>query len=150
MKYRNNLRNRKKVKFAHSPLTLFTTLVSCRVAGVIALSRLARASFKFLFCEGEKTLRKIKGAVTRNRCLSARVKEKIGGDPGGRGGKRARSCDIAKLRGGGWDSPCRSLEEALTNDGGNFYYFRCRPIRRASGYGLTSRGVDWMCFTYIL
>jgi len=23
-----------------------------------------------------------------------------------------------------------SLEEALTNDGGNFYYFRCRPIRR--------------------
>jgi len=56
--------------------------VSCRVAGVIALSRLARASFKFLFREGEKTLRKIKGAVTRNRCLSARVKEKTGGDPG--------------------------------------------------------------------
>lgn len=27
-----------------------------------------------------------------------------------------------------WDSR-RSLEEALTNDGGNFYYFRCRPIR---------------------
>lgn len=47
---------------------------------------------------------------------------------GGKDGKRARSCDIAKLRGG--IRPCRSLEEALTNDGGNFYYFRCRPIRR--------------------
>lgn len=48
-----------------------------------------------------------------------------------REGKREgdSSCDIAKLRGGGGSS--RSLEEALTNDGGNFYYFRCRPIRAA-------------------
>lgn len=105
---------------------------------------------------GEKTLREIKGAVTRNRCNTVSFCKGKGEDWGatrgrrGRDGKRSRSCDIAKLRGGGWDSPCRSLEEALTNDGGNFYYFRCRPIRRAGGYGLTSRGVDWMCFTYIL
>lgn len=43
-----------------------------------------------------------------------------------------------------WDSR-RSLEEALTNDGGNFYYFRCRPIREPSGYGLTSLAASTGC-----
>lgn len=61
---RSNLRNQTEISG-----TRLRFLRSChRVARVIALSRLARASFKFLFREGETTLRKIKGAITRNRC----------------------------------------------------------------------------------
>lgn len=125
--------------FAASSLVLFTTLTSsCRARYRI---KSTRATFIQILIprgvtrescapsvgrgEQEETLRKIKGARnTRNRCST------VSSARGEGDGKRARSCDIAKLRGGGGTRPCRSLEEALTNDGGNFYYFRCRPIRR--------------------
>lgn len=49
-----------------------------------------------------------------------------------------------------WKWP-RSSEQALTNDGGNFYYFRCRPIREARQSALRLREPSSrMCFTYIL
>lgn len=114
-----------------SSLVLFTTLASsCRARYRI---KSTCASFiQILIPRGENdgrttTLRKIKGAhVTHEivvaQCLPQGERETANASAAA----TSRNYEVA-----GWDStPCRSLEEALTNDGGNFYYFRCRPIRR--------------------